>query len=94
MAPVVRNMLSNTRDIRDMGLISGSGRYPGGGNGNPLQYSCLGIPWTEEPGGLPSMPWGGRRVGNNLVTKQQEKKNRNLLLLTNLLLFKGDFLYF
>ena len=41
---MVRNMLSNTRDIRDMGLISGSGRYPGGGNGNPLQYFHLGNP--------------------------------------------------
>ena len=28
---------------------------PGEGNGNPLQYSCLEILWTEEPGGLPSM---------------------------------------
>ena len=27
-----------------MGLIPGSGRSPGGGNGNPLQYSCLGDP--------------------------------------------------
>jgi len=27
---------------RDMGSISGSGRSPGGGNGNPLQYCCLG----------------------------------------------------
>ena len=36
--------------------ISGSGRYPGGGHGNPLEYSCPGkIPWTEEPGGLQSM---------------------------------------
>ena len=29
------------RDTGDSGLISGSGRSPGGGNGNPLQYSCL-----------------------------------------------------
>ena len=29
------------RDIRDRGLIPGSGRSPGGGNGSPLQYSCL-----------------------------------------------------
>ena len=36
-------------------MISGSGRYPGVGNGNPLQYCCLKIPWTEEPGGLQSM---------------------------------------
>ena len=28
-------------DIRDMGSIPGSGRTPGGGHGNPLQYSCL-----------------------------------------------------
>ena len=35
----------------DQGLISGSGRSPGEGNGNPLQYSCLGIPQTKESGG-------------------------------------------
>ena len=28
-------------DVRDTGSIPGSGRYPGGGQGNPLQYSCL-----------------------------------------------------
>ena len=32
---------ANARDPRDMGSISGSGRSPGVGNGNPLQYSCL-----------------------------------------------------
>ena len=32
---------ANTGDIRDADLIPGSGRYPGGGHGNPLQYSCL-----------------------------------------------------
>ena len=31
----------NTGDIRDMGSIPGLGRSPGGGHGNPLQYSCL-----------------------------------------------------
>ena len=36
----------------DMGSIPGSGRFPGEGNGNPLQYSCPEIPWTEEPGYL------------------------------------------
>ena len=36
----------------DVGSVPGSGRSPGGENGNPLQYSCLGIPWTEDPGGL------------------------------------------
>ena len=36
----------------DAGLIPGSGRSPGGGNGNPLQCSCLEHPWTQEPGRL------------------------------------------
>ena len=36
----------------DMSSILPFGRSPGEGNGNPLQYSCLGNPWTEEPGGL------------------------------------------
>ena len=39
----------------DAGSIPGSGRSPGEGNGNPFQYSCLEIPWTEESGGLQSM---------------------------------------
>ena len=39
----------------DTGLIPGLGRSPGGGHDNPLQYSCLRIPWTEQPGGLLSM---------------------------------------
>ena len=38
---VVKNPRANARDIRDVGLIPGSGRSPGEGNGNPLQYSCL-----------------------------------------------------
>ena len=38
--------------VGDLSLIPGSGRSPEKGNGNPLQYSCLESPWTEEPGGL------------------------------------------
>ena len=41
-----------TTNMGDTGLIFGLERAPGEGNGNLLQYSCLGIPWTEEPGGL------------------------------------------
>ena len=33
-------------------LFSGLGKSPAEGSGNPLQYPCLEIPWTEEPGGL------------------------------------------
>ena len=47
----------------DVGSVSGSGRSPGEGNGNPVQYSCLGVPWTEEPGGLRSV--GLQGVGHD-----------------------------
>ena len=38
---VVKNLPANAGDLRDMGSIPGSGRSPGEGHGNPLQYSCL-----------------------------------------------------
>ena len=54
------NNLGNTGDVSS---IPGLGRSPGGGNGNPLQYSCLEIPWTEKPGGLQYI--GSQRVEHN-----------------------------
>ena len=54
---VVKHLPANAGDTRDMGLIPGSGRSPGVGNGNPLQYACL-----ENPYGQRSLasyrPWG------------------------------------
>ena len=50
-------------NVRDLGSIAGSGRFLGEGDGNPLQYSCRRIPWTEEPGRLQSM--GSPRVGHD-----------------------------
>ena len=50
---VVKNLPVNTgdaRDMRDAGSIPGLGRSPGGGHGNPLQYSCL-----ENPHGQRSL---------------------------------------
>ena len=38
---VVKKLAVNEGDLRDMGWIPGAGRSPGGGPGNPLQYSCL-----------------------------------------------------
>ena len=52
---MVKNVLANARDIRDMGWIPGLRRSPGGGHGNPLQYSWLRIPLKEEPGWLQSV---------------------------------------
>ena len=50
VALVLKKPPSNAGDIRCMGLIPGSGRSPGGGHGNPLQYSCL-----ESPTGQTSL---------------------------------------
>ena len=52
---VVKNLPANARDTGELGLIPRSGRSPGGGSGNSLQYSCWKHPRTEEPGGLQSL---------------------------------------
>ena len=58
----------------EMGSIPGSGRSPGGGNGNPLQRSYWKtISWIEEPGGLQSM--GSQRLRHNGATKHTGKKD-------------------
>ena len=41
MGLVVKKLPANAGDIRDTGSVPGSGRSPGGGHGNPLQFSCL-----------------------------------------------------
>ena len=48
MALVVKNLSANAGDLSDTGSIPGSGRSPGEGNGNPLQYSCLENPMDRE----------------------------------------------
>ena len=65
---VVKKLPANTGDKGSM--IPGSGRSPGGGNGNSstLAWEIL---WTEESGGLHFMGW--QRTGHNLVTKQQQQ---------------------
>ena len=51
----------------DPGLIPGSGRSPGEGNGNPLQYSCLENPMDK--GAWQSTVHGVARVGHDIATK-------------------------
>ena len=60
MALVIKNLPVNAGDVRDAGSIPGSGRSPGGGNGNLHQYSFLDNPMTDKPGRLQSM--GSQRV--------------------------------
>ena len=56
-ALVVKNPPANAADTRDLVLIPGSGRSPGEGNGNPLQYSCLANPMDRGAWQVTS-PWG------------------------------------
>ena len=67
-------------DAAYAGLIPGSGRFPGGGNDNPLQYSCLGNPmdrgaWWATVRGVT------KRVGHDSATEN----NNELFLLMKLL---------
>ena len=45
---MVKNLLANAGDTRDTDSISGSGNFPGEGNGKPLQYSCLENPMDRD----------------------------------------------
>ena len=45
---VVKNLSANAGDLRDVSLIPGSGKSPGGGNSNPLQYFCLENPMDRR----------------------------------------------
>ena len=54
---------------RDLGSITGLGRSPGEGNGNPFQYSCLGNPMDGEA----SQAFRDlERIGHDLATEQQQ----------------------
>ena len=70
---VVKNLPANAGDA---GSIPGSGRSPEG-NGNPLQYSCLGNPMDR--GAWWATVHEVARVGHNLVTKQQQQININYI---------------
>ena len=60
----------------DLGSLPGLGRSPGEGNGNPFCCSCLGNPMDRGAQWAYS-PWGLKRVGDNLVTKQPYLNNRS-----------------
>ena len=65
-ALVVKNLPANAGDVIDVGSIPRSRRFPGGGHGNPLQYSCL-----ENP-----MDRGAWRATVHRVTESQTRLKR------------------
>ena len=60
---MVKNSPANAGELRDAGLIPGSGRYPGGGDDNPLQYTCLENPMDR--GAWQATTVGSQRVGHD-----------------------------
>ena len=60
---MVKNPPVSAGDLRDTGLIPGSGVSPGGGHGNHSGVLAWRIPWTKEPSGLQSM--GSQRIGQD-----------------------------
>ena len=54
---VVKNWPVNAGDGEVVNWNPGLGRFPGGGNGNSLQYSCPGNPWAEESVGCSPWSW-------------------------------------
>ena len=67
MALEVKNLPANKGDVREVGLILGSGRSWGGGNGKAFQYSCLENPMDRES--WQATVLGVIRVGHDLVTE-------------------------
>ena len=63
LALVVKNPPANVGDAGDLGLISGLGRSPEEGNGNPLQYSCLENP--RDRGAWWAIVHGVTKVGED-----------------------------
>ena len=72
---MVKSPPVNARNARDVGLIPGSGRPPGEGNGNPLQYSCLENP-MDRGAWQAMVPGVAKRVGHNLLTKQKQQSDK------------------
>ena len=63
---MVKNTPAIAGEVRDTGSIPGSGRSPGGGHGNPLQYSCLENPMDR--GAWQNPPWGRKESDMTEVT--------------------------
>ena len=63
---VVKNLLANAEDIRDVDLIPGAGRSPAGGHGYPLEYTCLENPMDR---GAWKTAIGLQRVDHDLAHK-------------------------
>ena len=70
VAQLIKNLLANAGDTRDVGSIPVLGRFPGQGNGNPLQYSCLRN--SLDRGAWQATVYGLQRVRHDWAHTQEE----------------------
>ena len=72
---MVKNLPANPGDVRDVDSIPELGRSPGGGHGNPLQYSCLENP--TDRGAWQASPWDHKDLDTTerLSTAQHKAAN-------------------
>ena len=68
MLLVIKNLAASAEDTGDMGPIPGLGRSPGGGHGNPLQYSHLENPMDKGVWWATYSPWGHKELDTTEVT--------------------------
>ena len=73
---MVSNLPANAGDVRDTGSIPRSGRSPGRGHSNPIQYSCLENPMDR--GAWQATVHGVATVGHDSVTNMLAKSSRNV----------------
>ena len=98
---VIKNPPANAGDIRDVGSIPGSGRSPGGGYGNPPQYSCLENPmdrgpWRATVHGVTKSQTRLQRISTQAsafseATKRNSKQDYNIFLKIKTLLMYFSF---
>ena len=75
---MVKNPPANAWDAGDTGLIPGSGKSPGRGNGNPLQYSCLENPHGQRNPGSYS-PYGCKELDMTEATQHKQRSLQRLV---------------
>ena len=78
---MVKNPHANAGDLGDLSWIPGSGRSPGGGHGNPLQYSCL-----ENPMEKKKFPKDTSHSSQPLVTAMGTMEKENISTISQILL--------
>ena len=87
---MVKNLPANAGDERDVGLLPGSGRSPGEGNGNPFQYSCLNNPmdrgaWQATVHRLTKSQTRLKGLSMHICISLLNSFNRALLMINNVL---------